>query len=92
MSKHTPGPWGYFRHYPEGTWHIAASPMNYTKGQHCIADVDTEDNARLMHAAPELLEALKKARRFVLLSQEPVGAELDEIDAAVKKATGESPC
>jgi 3-oxoacyl-[acyl-carrier protein] reductase len=35
-----------------------------------------------------VLEALKAARRFVVSSHEPVGSELDDIDAAIAKAEG----
>ena len=50
----------------------------------CAAEIH-----RLQALNAELLEALQKARRFVVSSPDPVGSELDEIDAAIAKATGE---
>lgn len=46
-------------------------------------------NARLIAEAPRLLDALIKARHFVLTSSEPVCTELEEIDAAIAAAQGE---
>jgi hypothetical protein len=61
--KHTPGPWGYFCHHTEGSWHIGANPTTYAKGDPTIANLgqigDQEANARLIAAAPEMLEALR---------------------------------
>jgi hypothetical protein len=46
--------------------------------------VQSEINARLRDAAPELLEALKAARRSLWSG----GACLDQVDAAIAKAEG----
>lgn len=56
-SAHTPGPWD-LRHdeFPEiglGGWTVGV------QGYGSIAGVDTEANARLIAAAPELLDALR---------------------------------
>ena len=57
MSKHTPGPWTVDRvEMPSGplwTIHSEATPG-------LLADVWREPNARLIAAAPELLDALKE--------------------------------
>jgi hypothetical protein len=45
---------------------------------------------RLADERAELLEALKAARRFVVSSHDPVGDELQRIDAAIAKATTEA--
>ena len=100
--KHTPGPWtvGETRRYKhsggvDGT-EVAVHYGTAENRGNCIAFAyghgargDAEADARLIAAAPDLLEALKKARRYVVSSHEPVGAELDDIDAAIAKATGE---
>lgn len=60
MSKHTPGPWIYI-----GNGDIVARSENYCGGEKDIASVfltandEDEANARLIAAAPELLEALQ---------------------------------
>lgn len=86
-SQPTPGPWQYVREN--------GSP---TTGQHMIrggipgylAEVrdcgsgDVGANARLIAAAPELLEALEYA-----ISQVPELATVPGIAAAIAKATGE---
>lgn len=91
MRKHTPGPWHYFE-TADGRCRV--KPLN---GKYIVAECSAMEpqceeqraNARLMAAAPDLLEALKAARRFVVSSHEPVGSELDDIDAAIAKAEGE---
>ena len=57
--KHTPGPWKY----EEATKTIRAVPSNYWLASMDSWDgaVDHGANARLITAAPELLEALKLA-------------------------------
>jgi len=72
-TKHTPGPWTYERLYPHkkgcaiGTGNLTnptastliATAWNTTKGLSGPQDEETEANARLIAAAPELLEALQ---------------------------------
>lgn len=104
MSKHSAGPWS------ASDWTNAAIPeiaIHSADGQ-WLADVvvdqdfgDSADdcnqvaNARMMVAAPELLEALKFAheRLMVLLdADEATVADQEcllEIEAAIAKATGE---
>lgn len=99
--KHTPGPWWSEGEYDEdecGCAIIAANtdcgplPGNPTRGMvawasellperadECIA------NARLIAAAPEMLEALKKARDAL-----GANAARDDVDAAIAKAEGRS--
>jgi hypothetical protein len=79
MNKHTPGPWVVAEEakikHPEGTF---------------IAQAQYWPDAYLIAAAPDLLAALKAARRFVVSSHDPVGSELDDIDAAIAKAEGKA--
>jgi hypothetical protein len=64
MSKHTPGPWKWW------TTHEGAHRINPHKGGLVIASCDTrnpfseeqEANARLIAAAPDLLEACKAVK------------------------------
>ena len=88
QPKHTPGPWfakrtggvGYFE------WYVGRDGENYPIAED-IADPMTRDqseaNAHLIAAAPDLLEALKAATSFPL-SDSWVPAAL----AAIAKAEG----
>jgi len=90
-AKHTPGPWrldeiGNVE--SEAVHNIAvvfsaAGQVNWSG-----SDFDTlahcEANARLIAAAPELLEALKYARRFL----KPSDHDTAFVDAAIAKAEG----
>ena len=85
--KYTPGPW------------LDCQPdSNFTKGCRVIKDGERKNvadianfrgagyaNARLIAAAPEMLEALKLARQ--IWSASDSCAEIDAIDAAIAKAT-----
>lgn len=106
MSKHTPGPW----HTDDAPEHAIAVCTN--SGE-TVADVfpnadaqsgvTTYANARLIAAAPELLEALKDlAKRHATTVKECGGCDhsvgicwcddiraLDDANAAIAKATGE---
>lgn len=85
-AKHTPGPWRVDAHmnvmYRDG---LVAFP--------CISGgFPQEANARLIAAAPELLEALiglmeLESRGRIM----PIGKEWDAARAAIAKATGEQP-
>lgn len=83
--KHTPGPW-VATPDPLGCetdWMVGASD-----GHPDGVAVCNKRDARLIAAAPELLEALQIARDFAAYAQaEP--ADLALIDAAIAKATGE---
>lgn len=102
MTHRTPGPWKVF--HPKGKAargigpapdYIVArtTPCRDAQGQH-----HAKANARLIAAAPDLLEALIKAREFVygtwsslkgaVGENNLVKPVLDEIDAAIAKAEG----
>ena len=90
MSKHTEGPWGV------GTKSNGVSPrhvqilnddgyiatVNYTNSIN-----ETNANARLIAAAPELLEALIDCRRTLEIAN--FTQELAVVNAAIAKAKGE---
>ena len=92
MSKHTPGPWifdneiGFIRTDtpPYGEWDVAK--VN-------IVRAEAKANARLIAAAPELLDALKLMRDAFLDTEGSHGTleqtATDAADAAIAKATGE---
>ena len=100
MSKHTQGPWVIDESYFNGsintvcrTRHVAMVSMYQSKpgdGE------ENRSNARLIAAAPDLLEALEDLKREIILSD----VDMDYIDshfkpwiekarAAIAKARGE---
>ena len=109
MSKHTPGPWTASQWHDsatdQGGWTISANGHLLPMSDMDSGDGDNpEANARLIAAAPELLEAcveLLAAERFSVRPPETVmqaEAKLGRIrkavaqaEAAIAKATGEQP-
>ena len=95
MSKHTPGPWRAEKHPQHDHVHcselwmiIAGEPDDCSDAE--IAQViayEAEANARLIAAAPDMLEALKEARALL---RGCIGEAIDRIDAALAKAEGRS--
>lgn len=87
MTQHTPGPWKIVTSWGD---YMVEGPNKeeiiWQDGNYDTPTIKLED-ARLIAAAPDLLEALKAARRFVVTSHEAVCTELDDIDAAIAKAT-----
>jgi len=98
MNKHTEGPWRVGRsgdgveivsdEMPSGVAELATvhSSAEYA------GTLPAEANARLMAAAPQLLEALVAARENVTdewLSLEQYGRLINHIDAAISAAGGE---
>ena len=102
-QQHTPGPWTYQRLQPYmkgcsiGTGDLAiptagtliATAWNTTKGLSGPQDAETEANARLVAAAPELLEAAKVAHRWLSSGLRKHEAIRELLRAAIAKATGE---
>lgn len=107
MSKHTPGQWEIIPQSIGGS--IIAHPFETSQqlnptGLRLICQMwqrgsslaEDQANASLIAAAPELLEALKEARRYVVGAYECAfpddsenAAVLVDIDAAIAKAEGE---
>lgn len=66
MSKHTPGPWKHVGQTGDGKRQLVES-ANDDSWERCSAEIDSDDcdhdmaiaNARLIAAAPELLDALE---------------------------------
>lgn len=83
MSAHTLGP-----------WRIAGKGTIRSGNDHWIASVHWANrgpNARLIAAAPDLLDSLESCVRF--LNKHCPGAEhiIDAAEAAIALATGETP-
>lgn len=96
MSGHTPGPWSYRQadRISHGRAIRGAMVLRVKKGgTTVVADLtgpDSDANARLMAAAPELLDALREAYAAMEpMHHEPVVSEaLDAARAAIAKAGG----
>lgn len=96
MSKHTPGPWETDRnnvhtgqiatihHCLNNDWVEVWSP-NWPADE-----AEQEANARLIAAAPEMLEALQVAELALRERGLRACGEYKQIEAAIAKATGES--
>lgn len=88
MSKHTPGPWNV-GHEDENTGEIEV--ISDGRPYVCLVlpgaiDEVTPANARLIAAAPELLEALQRLVDAV----DPESTGWGEAVAVIAKATGEA--
>ena len=86
MSQHTPGPW-------------VADDSNVLVGRHVLAIVNDPDqpshltevskaNARLMAAAPELLQAAKNFLAYASTLLDETDADVKALRAAIAKAQG----
>jgi hypothetical protein len=91
-ARHTPGPWRAARQNPSpttGEWMIAGGKPGYLAEVRDCGSGDVGANARLIAAAPDLLEALQWA-----IDQLPDDLDLDHREAmataraAIARATG----
>jgi len=90
--KHTPAPWE--AHTGEDYTVVMLPDECTDNASIAVYGSNDEANARLIAAAPELLEALKKAEEAIReIAEENDGDyELaDELRAVIAKATGEAP-
>ena len=96
MTKHTPGPW---RFTPRNNWNEWSKPIvqRGEQGGFCVEGLSTEAedaDARLIAAAPELLEALQigYAETMDYIDRNKLGGENNHwlvlARAAIAKATG----
>ena len=82
-AQHTPGPWG-----------VVANPLRVVseRGDHICGDMEWNDdyhaNARLIAAAPELLESLQNAVGWLNYGTDSERHAVDMARAAIAKATG----
>jgi len=100
--KHTPGPWGISSESPKivkqydflgETNVIVGSSSGYTGSAFFPTDDEAVHNARLIAAAPEMLEALKEAIetiKFLSTRDNSWGEQIvcEDLQAIVAKATG----
>jgi hypothetical protein len=93
-EKHTPGPWSIWRDFnviaDKGTRAIA-NCGGFSNSRNAEADHEENvANARLIAAAPDLLEALKEMVRLELLLETygPLDRACNMARAAILKATG----
>jgi len=94
MSEHTPGPWHAFFKAKYDEWHVlipmADSTMRFALFDDGVRSEHPEADARLIAAAPDLLEALHEARQCLLVWSPVDAAIFEKIDAAIAKAEGRS--
>ena len=84
-SKHTPGPWTV--HPQAFSQHVVKADRDHLP---VVADVyGSEATARLIAAAPDMLDALEAALDWIGKLDDEISAELL---AVIRKATGEKPC
>lgn len=88
MSKHTPGPWSYYTEpQPNGCPIVGAMGLMVAQLAHSINYNDQSAtaiaNARLIAAAPELLESLKTAHAHI--ADDALRASIGNL---IAKATG----
>lgn len=91
-TKHTPGPWMFDATLKgDGSFGGSYIVSNNAKRTWPLAEVYREDNARLIAAAPELLEALKAlvADLKPYMGQGRMDDKIRNAIAAIAKAMGE---
>jgi Na+/phosphate symporter len=88
-SKHTKGPWKVISY----TGHPFTYKINV--GQNELSELESESNAKLIAAAPDLLISLKKAEDYITrsltlsekLSEKEIELIIGHARLAIKKAT-----
>ena len=91
-TKHTPGPWMFDATLKgDGSFGGSYIVSNNAKRTWPLAEVYREDNARLIAAAPDLLEALKAlvADLKPYMGQGRMDDKIRNAIAAIAKSTGE---
>ena len=83
LKKHTPGPWTIQQELDGGPWYSINSTEEY--GWVCQVPRPNHPDARLIAAAPEMLEALKVAREM-LEEMRPHSDGLAQVRGAIAKA------
>ena len=96
MSKHYPGPWSAGE-IDDGWADIDAYGSNHWQFARVVVQTEDDDepqkrliaNARLIAAAPDLLEALKDAESELACYSRINSHVIDRVRAAIAKATGD---
>ena len=88
-TKHTPGPWMATGHETDPRWQVFYRHSSGGLVRVAICDDDRDDgaNARLIAAAPDLLDACKAALNWLSRCGQE-GLVREEIEKTVKKAEG----
>ena len=96
IGKYTPGPWTIDKNVTETDYLLCCDISDRNRGYVASLAVTNEDalsNAKLIAAAPDLLEALKKAVDALELADDSGTPGLRKIiaeaDTAIRKAEGE---
>jgi hypothetical protein len=108
-TKHTPGPWTAEPYGDNGRWEVNSDGKLPWKaiadircdhmGADAVNEAEAEANAKLIAAAPELLEACQAAFDLVYrialkhresMSQQEYTSTQEALLAAIAKATGQS--
>lgn len=94
MSKHTPGPWSEVPPQNEGANSLrifSGSKLVGLASNSDMSDDELEANARLIAAAPDLLEALRSARTFASIVEGDAAQQMCiHFDQVIRKAEGET--
>lgn len=93
MSKHTPGPWKFYDDSNDGKTNrieIVAIGKTVARIYHSVPAEDLP-NARLIAAAPDLLEALREIEAGTQFwDSYPIEHPYGKAKAAIAKATGKA--
>jgi hypothetical protein len=87
MSEHTPGPWRYMQG-THSVYTVDGKAIALAYGPRGIACGWRDANARLIAAAPDLLEALKRLCSHGTRDHAQIAADWDFARAAIAKAEG----
>lgn len=98
-TKHTPGPWSVYINGQRGANTCRVTAGGYTVASvNCVGDFNSEENAHLIAAAPDLLAALQEVLAYQLIDYnyhgEPteacreLAAAVAQAETAIAKATG----
>ena len=87
MTQHTPGPWHVENFH--GSWDVTHGPADDASERFSVLETLSEENARLIAAAPDLLAACKEALGYEY-GQPGLGwrQRIDLLEAAIAKAEG----
>ena len=94
MDKPTPGPWKISEPKKDWNGEYSLFEIHWSDAGECIAEfVHGEPDARLIAAAPDLLDAARRALNFIENTEDEFGDNLpsgDALRAAIARATGEA--
>lgn len=85
MNKHTPGPW-HAEYFPTIGWDVTHGPSDDPSERFSVIDDLSEANAKLITAAPEMLDLITRFRHWDMLDGTADGPYWkSEIDKVLKK-------